>query len=215
MFKARPTSHALIRAGGTVLTRQVIQSATNAQAADGEPELRFVLELDPQADPAAVRQRIEQVLKRRVRFGPLFSGVLSEIPPESLASIYLLRVVGVDPNSMESSPFDIAEELARVPGVVRAEPDLETDFFPTPEEPFIDCWVNGPQPLDRAWALRNLRVPEAWAFASGRGEGVVIAQIDTGVTLHHELIDALDRPRAPISSTGTLIPQIRSITVRC
>jgi hypothetical protein len=55
------------------------------------------------------------------------------------------------------------------------------------------------QPLpgteDPLWALKNLRVPQAWARSPERGLGVVVAQPDTGFTGHPELIPGLDTAR--------------------
>ncbi len=159
------------------------------------PELRFVLELEPGRDPADIRRRLDVIVPQPFRFGPLFAGGLTEVPVQSLKNIYLLRLLGVDEQTTTQNPFDLGDKIAQVPGVVRAEPDLETDFFPTPEAAFPGCWVNGAPPRDRAWALRKLRVPEAWALAPSKGAGVLIAQIDTGVTLHPELAGALDIAR--------------------
>ena len=55
------------------------------------------------------------------------------------------------------------------------------------------------QPLpgtgDHMWALKNLRVPQAWARAGKRGQGVLVAQPDTGVTAHPELSPGVDTAR--------------------
>ena len=164
-------------------------------AAAPERELRFVLELKPGSDPVEVRKRLEPIIGRPFRFGPLFAGGLTEEPDPALKTIYLLRIMGVDAETAGVNPFDLADKIAEVPGVLRAEPDLETEFYPTPEAAFPGCWVNGPAPTDRAWALRKLRVPQAWALAPAKGAGILIAQIDTGVTLHPELAGALDIAR--------------------
>jgi subtilisin family serine protease len=72
------------------------------------------------------------------------------------------------------------------------EPGLESvDNFPgcwAPAEPRIEA--------DKSWVLTRMRVREAWALSEAkrrpsRGEGVIIAQIDTGVTRHPELADVV------------------------
>ena len=114
-----------------------------------------------------------------------------------------------------------------------AEPDLITDLFPVNEprsERFGDesifsdfppwCWAPEQPELrnDPLWALRQVGVPDAWAYSRGLnrpagGKGVVIAQPDTGITRHPEL-DGLDRaagydfvdgdadPTDPLNYTG-------------
>lgn len=171
--------------------RKQVRAAQETKSAN-ELELRFVLEAAPGQDLVALRKELERRLKLRFRLSPLFAAPLAGKARERLAAIHLLRIPGLDAEGVGISPFDIAAEIEEAPGVIKAEPDLETDFFPTPETAFPGCWVEGETPKDRAWALRNLRVPEAWQLSGKRGEGVFIAQIDTGITTHPEIVDALD-----------------------
>jgi serine protease len=68
--------------------------------------------------------------------------------------------------------------------------DLEAvDKFPP------GCWVDdeGQIENDKAWAVNRLRLPDAWKLSEqmgrpSRGAGMVICQIDTGLTNHPELV---------------------------
>jgi hypothetical protein len=143
-----------------------------------------------------------------------------------------VRVVfpGVDVLALGASPFELVEPLRIALGANSVEPDLATDFFPekTADDAqresvdILGCWVGDAEapPSDRAWALRNLRVPEAWAFSvaqdrPSRGEAILIAQPDTGITNHPELAGAIDEahsanlieggaPTDPLETDGLL-----------
>ena len=57
---------------------------------------------------------------------------------------------------------------------------------------FPGCWVGEEDGLNARWALEAMRVPHVWAIAEAngrpaRGEGIVVAQPDTGITRHAEL----------------------------
>lgn len=106
------------------------------------------------------------------------------------------------------APFDAAYLMTQHWRLQAAEPELYTDLFPEQdegdrlrldlaEEGLLDwCFV----PEDPAvpgmpgWALDMLRVPAAWAYSKehgrpAQGEGILIAQPDTGITDHPELKD--------------------------
>ena len=117
--------------------------------------------------------------------------------------------------------------------LVGAEPDLPTAFFPEQGPLPADaspggalsgfppgCYVD-PEPALEAtpdWAIDAMHVPAAWAFSErsgvpSRGEDVVVAQPDTGITPHVELVgvafvpgfDVIDDdtdPTDPLTETG-------------
>ena len=92
--------------------------------------------------------------------------------------------------------------------LVGAEPDLPTVFFPEQRPPQAvevsggalsgfppGCWVDPEAALEPtpAWAIDRMQVPAAWVFSEqagrpSRGEDVVVAQPDTGITPHVELV---------------------------
>lgn len=149
------------------------------------------------------------------RVGTVIPGVVGVEPVfEKDARFQRIRLPGLDPRRLDgASPFDLVEPLRAALGARSVEPDLPTDYFPEPPPEsappdlresanLLGCWVNDsePAPPDATWALKQMRVEEAWAFSQqqgrpARGEGILIAQPDTGVTDHPELADALDTTR--------------------
>ena len=104
--------------------------------------------------------------------------------------------------------FAAAYALAEQFDLVSAEPDLPTGFFPeqgTAQAAVLSggalagfppgCYVD-PQPAlepTPAWALDRMHVPAAWAYSEqsgrpSRGKDVIVAQPDTGITAHVELV---------------------------
>jgi serine protease len=180
-----------------------VRTATNPR----DPETvvtpaRFALELRPEQDPASVAAAVEDAL---ADLGAQASP-LSTLEPEMLVVELPRRTFeDADPVKAFAAGYQLADEF----DLVTAEPDLPTAFFPEEPPPrhagpFVDedvggfppgCWVAVEPALDSTprWALDRMRVPEAWAFSlqQGRpsqGTDVVVAQPDTGVTTHAELI---------------------------
>src|SRR5262249_23613762 len=124
---------------------------------------------------------------------------LSPIDPHVLVLIFQDRVFAAQNHLV----FGAAHQLRDAFGFEEAEPDLPTNYFPEKrrstaqkdarERSVEGFCFTGEQPnLPPDWALRSMRVEEAWAFSIAkkrpdRGAGIVIAQPDTGVTDHPEL----------------------------
>ncbi|MEU7532076.1 S8 family serine peptidase [Saccharothrix sp. NPDC042600] len=184
---------------------------------------RFALVLRPSQDPVAVADGVRTTLADfAVRVRPL-----SPLEPRVL----LVDLPGRVPAAAPEVSFEAAYALADAFGLEAAEPDLPTDFFP--EEPLFApgresangfppwCWVAEDPELhdDPRWALGMMNVPAAWEFSAARnrlsrGEGVVVAQPDTGVTRHRELdgvftvpgydvLDHDDDPTDPLERGGS------------
>lgn len=155
--------------------------------------------------PADIASRVGTVIPRVVGVEPVF---------ERDARFQRIQLPGLGPRDLDgASPFDLVEPLRTALGARSVEPDLPTDYFPEPPPEtappdlresanLLGCWVNDsePAPTDQTWALRTMRISEAWAFSEQqarptRGESILIAQPDTGVTDHPELADALDTTR--------------------
>lgn len=171
-------------------------------AAQRAASLDYILEFDGQP-PADIVARVTALVPGVVGVEPVF---------ENDPRFQRIRLPGLDARSLAgASPFDLVEPLRAALGARSVEPDLATDFFPeAPSEraapdlresaDLIRCWVNDsePAPTDRAWALRNMGIPGAWQFSDAegrpsRGEGILVAQPDTGVTDHPELADGFDK----------------------
>jgi hypothetical protein len=179
-----------------MLSDDLLARLRSAQLAAGPRELRIILELAQGQEPEAVRAELGRRLPLVFRFGALFAGPFGEGPDPALDRFWLLRLPGVDEAAFAGDVFDLARGLDDDLGLAGAEPDLDPEHFPMPESA-LGCEVNPPEPEDRAWQLRIMRVPDAWAFSTGqgrtpRGRDVRIAQIDTGYTPHPELEDALE-----------------------
>ena len=162
---------------------------------------RFALELRPHQDAAVVGTMVEQALTDlRARVTPL-----SALDPEMLVLDLLDRVLdAARPAACFAAGYALAEQF----DLVGAEPDLPTAFFPEqgadPSDMFAGgalagfppgCYVD-PQPTlepTPAWALDRMHVPAAWAYSEqsgrpSRGKDVIVAQPDTGITPHVELV---------------------------
>ncbi|WP_207538745.1 S8 family serine peptidase [Sabulicella rubraurantiaca] len=168
--------------------------AETGQRRDGMPpfELRFALEgRNTPPTPEAVA---EVLGSRHFVLQPLFPA-----GGDGLDRFALLAFPGVDRRTMpRQALFEIGYALCDALDLISAEPDLDSDHAAEPEAPPAGpqtegmelafwCWVNKPAPADREWALRRMGVHEAWQIAPGRGQGVLIAQPDTGVAAHAEL----------------------------
>jgi hypothetical protein len=195
---------------------------------------RFALELQPHQDPADVATAVEQALADlRARVTPL-----SVLDPEMLILDLLDRALAAArPAACFAAGYALAEQF----DLIGAEPDLPTAFFreqgTAPPDVLAGgalagfppgCYVD-PQPAlepTPAWALDRMHVPEAWAYSEhdsrpSRGQGVIVAQPDTGITAHVELVgvalvpgfdvidddndptDPLTEPGNPGHGTGT------------
>jgi hypothetical protein len=129
--------------------------------------------------------------------------------------------------------FAAGYALAEQFDLAGAEPDLPTPFFPDHSArervTFLGealsgfppgCWVSEEPALrlTPAWGIDRMRVPAAWLFSEqsgrrSRGEDIVVAQPDTGVTPHVELsgvtfvpgFDVIDEdsdPTDPLTGPG-------------
>src|SRR3954469_5706806 len=192
--------HVTSDAGTTAAT--LVRGGTTERRSGEQPAARFALLLAADQDPAALRQRLlVELSSLRASVAPL-----SRLDPRVL-------VAEMRDRTFEGSPraavFGAAHGLAEHLGVDEAEPDLPTPYFPVPPPPAVSpavnasaaafppgCWVPEEPDLPVGWALERIDAAGAWALSEKagkpvRGQGVVIAQPDTGVTAHAELEQAL------------------------
>jgi Subtilase family len=68
------------------------------------------------------------------------------------------------------------DALAALPGVsrIRGEGDIRVEAF-----------ARGRAPLTPEWNIDRIRAPEVWSTFGDRGQGIVVANIDTGVQFNH------------------------------
>ena len=190
----------LVADGAAVVA--LVYAATVPRAGNDDPlPARFALELRPDQDPAAVRTEVEQVLASlRIHVSPL-----SALDQKVLVLDLLDRALA---SARPAACFAAGYALADRFDLVGAEPDLPTVFFPEQRLPQAvevsggalsgfppGCWVDPEAALEPtpAWAIDRMQVPAAWVFSEqagrpSRGEDVVVAQPDTGITPHVELV---------------------------
>ena len=190
----------LVADGAAVVA--LVYAATVPRAGNHDPlPARFALELRPDQDPAAVRTAVEQVLSGlRIHVSPLSAldqtVLVLDLRDRALAS--------ARPAACFAAGYALADRF----DLVGAEPDLPTVFFPEQRLPQAvevsggalsgfppGCWVDPEAALEPtpAWAIDRMQVPAAWVFSEqagrpSRGEDVVVAQPDTGITPHVELV---------------------------
>lgn len=111
--------------------------------------------------------------------------------PGHLAVFSLVSIKGVDLGLLGFNPYDACYALLVHPEISSVEPDL-------PFLGFSDRGLTGvkgkaqPGSVDKAWALRQMRVDTAWQRVpptGGRSEGadIRVAHLDTGWTDHADL----------------------------
>jgi hypothetical protein len=168
-----------------------------AQASQGEDPVlrpgivRFQLELKDPGEAAGLRARIADLLKSdRFSLAPL--GRL-------LPNFHVLQFPGVPRTLAPDRLFAIADELVEALDLVSCTPDIGSTLYAepdarmlrrdTPESVVLDlfCWSQAPAPADARWSVEAVRAPEAWALSPKKGEGVLVAQPDTGVATHPDL----------------------------
>jgi serine protease len=174
---------------------------TEATAEDARPvydpdRLRFALTVpDGTGDLAALRARLATALNSD-RFGlePMF-----DAPEPGEPVTYTFTPNGLDRTLPEDVLFSIAADLRVELSLIACDPDLGATAYVEPvkdvpsatEGVVMDaiCWVDGPAPEPKTWALDKARVLQAWAKSPGKGKGIIVAQPDTGITGHAELAD--------------------------
>jgi len=195
---------------GVAMTTAIdaITAATLVQPPGGiVQQAGFALVLRSTQDPVMQAAEVQTAL------APLPARVtpLSALEPRVLVAELPGRIFGADAAVAFAAGYALQEEF----DLAAAEPDLPTGFFPEEPSPRAGkepvpeglegfppgCWAPEEPALDAdpRWALRAMRVPEAWAFSQARqrpsrGEGVIVAQPDTGVTRHAELVGVASVP---------------------
>ncbi len=121
-------------------------------------------------------------------------------PRYDLRSFYILEISSNEGMLKKyESPFDLADRLRKDSSdwgelvMKTVEPDLPLFAYPTVSiQSSSSCPEKEDSPVDRAWSLRNMRVPQAWQFSkekgySPEGYGEKIGHPDTGYSDHTDL----------------------------
>ena len=204
----------------------LVQAATVPRTESEDPlPARFALELRPDQDPVAIAAAVVELLAGlRTRIT-----ALSDLDARVLVLDLVDRTLAAArPAACFAAGYAVAERF----GLITAEPDLPTGFFPeqVPSRGALlsgplagfppGCWVDPEPALESTpeWAIDRMKVPAAWAVSKQdgqppRGQGVIVAQPDTGITAHVELdgvtfvpgfdvIDDDSDPTDPLSESG-------------
>jgi hypothetical protein len=177
-------------------TMQLLE-ATFAYRDVGDPPARLHLILPPELALDEARRRLVAVLPNE---GPEVTAIEAE---EALLTLPR-RTIRLEDALQAAAPAQaLAARLAGLLDGTMVQPDLPRPG--APERPFGEpglesaddfppgCWVAeedlGSRPR---WALEMIAAPQAWAFSTAKGrpvggEGIVIAQPDTGVATHAQL----------------------------
>ncbi|WP_169054149.1 S8/S53 family peptidase [Nitratireductor sp. XY-223] len=189
MMPIRTLNHLLVR---PEVSRniEIADPGRNALPAD---ELGFVLQYAVQPDISTARRQLAAILDTLdFSLEPLFPRSADE-----LAHFVVLRFPGIPTGRASDALFAIAYELRDKLELVSCEPCIGEHIMSVPEPPESRsdktavagslCWVNGPAPADKKWALENTRVMSAWNLSPDLGKGIFIAQPDTGIAQHDEI----------------------------
>jgi hypothetical protein len=167
----------------------------------------FFFILGSNQDPEYMKTQIKIFLSS-------FNIAVEVVDEEENDDMYGIDLPGVSLESLPYGPFEFAYFLEKGFGLKVAEPNLVYDdsFYPAEEQDErLDVsrrsisGGNGPDkgvmdgdscddPNNKEWHLKHIKAPEAWDFSEQKGkpshgEGVVIAQIDTGYSDHRAFTD--------------------------
>lgn len=159
--------------------------------------IRFALEYAQPPEVSTERGRIADLLKSQT-----FD---LEVLDDELPTFLVLQFPGVERSISTPTLYGMADEIRRQLDLVSCTPDtgvtypIEAPSDRTIEGRFADpildrtCWAPEKE-LPPKWAIESIRAVPAWALSQGRS--AIIAQPDTGVATHPELLDALDLSKA-------------------
>jgi serine protease len=209
-------------------TQRLVDSIRNATAirpsdVRSQPA-RFSIGLRPDQSPQEVGAAIVETL---TEFDPVVAP-LSDIDDHTLVVTLRNRVFLQDRDKTFEAAYALADAFAAdfaEPEVFHVMPAPDPARQGSPEESVDDfppgCWAPQDPDLDkkRLWALSTLEIQDAWNFSTqnnrpSRGQGVAIAQPDTGVAKHSEIdpqrrvkgynfVEGNDDPTDPLNYPGS------------
>jgi len=157
----------------------------------------FFFILGSNQDPEYMKTQIKIFLSS-------FNIAVEVFDEEENDDMYGIDLPGVSLESLPYGPFEFAYFLEKGFGLKVAEPNLVYDdsFYPAEEQDETRGSSSGgnvvpgvcDDPNNKEWHLKHIKAPEAWDFSEQKGkpshgEGIVIAQIDTGYSDHRAFTD--------------------------
>jgi subtilisin family serine protease len=176
--------------------------APSLTAVERERGLRFILQSGQASTPDRVAEAVWNRHGLVVDVRPLFGAVDPGADANGMERFFLATLPGLAQRDVADDVFDIGYTLADTPAaeLVSVEPDVpHAVFHGTPEIAIAGdlnpCAVNAAAPEDRAWHLRTMRVPRAWALEPPNGghrfgRGSIVGHIDTGWVPHDDFTPA-------------------------
>jgi len=176
--------------------------APSLTAVERDRGLRFILQTAEPSTPDRLAVAIQIQHGLAVDVQPLFGAVDSAADANGMDRFFLATLPDLAQRDVADDVFDIGYALAATPAaeLLSVEPDLpHAVFHGTPEITvagnLTPCSVNAIAPADRAWHLRTMRVPQAWALAppdggNRFGRGSIVGHIDTGWAEHDDFTPA-------------------------
>ena len=176
--------------------------APSLTAAERDRGLRFILQTAEASTPDRLAEAIWTQHGLAVDVQPLFGAVDSAADANGMNRFFLATLPGLAQRDAAADVFDIGYALAATSGAAlrSVEPDIpHAVFHGTPEVTIAGdlnpCNVDVVAPGDRAWHLRTMRVPQAWALTPPTGgqrfgRGSVVGHIDTGWAEHDDFTPA-------------------------
>lgn len=165
---------------------------TNKEAI-AQAGLSFEIEYAEPVDVAAERARLERL------FGGSGFDLFPALPGES--DLLVLQFSGQPANQSAEYLFALSQELADAIGATAVVPNTAPQRRGRSEDAFTEgmpdfiwrlCTVDTEPPDDPQWARKLIMVPAVEARGI-TGAGIRVAQPDTGVADHDELITGLDK----------------------
>lgn len=174
----------------TLKEMEIQQNKSSKSNDDKVASFSFVL--GPKQDPDYMKTQIKTFLSSLSITAEVFD-------EEENDDIFGINLAGVSLESLPHGPFEFAYFLKNGFGLKVVEPDLAYDdpILNTSRSSLSggknDGRVTGnscDDPDNKEWHLKHVKATKAWDFSEeegkpSRGEGVVIAQIDTGYSDHY------------------------------
>ncbi len=127
---------------------------------------------------AAARRRANDLRERLAKARPARAGLArDERPLPELFNVYVLEF------DRSTDPLEVSRLFAGDAHVEYAHPDYTATVQAVPNDPYFSSTGSWGQSYDDLWGLKRISCPSAWDLS--KGDGVVVAVVDTGLDMTH------------------------------